>query len=299
MGQYTFMNPLLAVWLCWAIVGFSPIAGRYAVGVVSPALLVLLGTLVAVAFFAPGLTRRKQWGELFAPDVRWKFLFIGTFGTALPFSILLWALHYTTPGNAAILQQSELLYSLLIAFIFLKEIPSRQQLLGSALILGGVVLILLKEQYTPRWTGDLMVVGCTWMLQAASCLAKKLPKRLDHRLIAAARNIYALPAVLLIVAVLAAQGGMTFRPGVKAFGVLFYTGIFKYGWAMILWYQALRALDLSKITAIYLSYPVLSFVLSLLLGLETPHVYQFAGLGLTLAGAYWVSLIVKKQQERS
>lgn len=293
------MNPLLAVWLCWAIVGFSPIAGRYAVGVISPVLLVFLGTIVAAAFFAPWLTRARQWGALFAKETRWKFLFIGTFGTALPFSILLWALHYTTPGNAAILQQSELLYSLLIAAVFLREIPTKQQLLGSALILAGVILILLKEQYTPRWTGDLMVVGCTWMLQAASCMAKKLPKHLDHRLIAAARNVYALPALAVILAVLACQGGLTLKPNLQAAWVLLYTGIFKYGWAMILWYQAIRALDLGKVTAIYLSYPVLSFLLSLILGLEPLHLYQLVGLGLTLAGAYWVSLIVKKQQEHT
>lgn len=292
------MNALTAVWLCWAIIGFSPIAGRYAVGVISPALLVLLGTVIAAAFFAPWLTRRQKWGQIFAKRTRLQFLFIGTFGTALPFSILLWALHYTTPGNAAILQQSELLYSLLIAFVFLKEVPTRSQLAGSALILAGVVLILLKEQYTPRWTGDLMVVGCTWMLQAASCAAKKLPKDLDHRVIAAARNIYALPALAVILAVLAWQGGLTFKPGLQSFGVLFYTGFFKYGLAMILWYQAIRALDLGKVTAIYLSYPVLSFILSVLLGFETPRLYQAAGLMLTLTGAYWVSLVVKKQQER-
>ena len=294
------MNPLLAVWLCWAIVGASPIAGRYAVGIVSPVLLVFLGTLAAVAFFAPWLTRHHKWGELFAAQTRWKFLFIGTFGTALPFSILLWALHYTTPGNAAILQQSELFYSLLIAALFLKEIPSKQQIWGSMLILAGVVLILLKEQYTPRWTGDLMVVGCTWMLQAASCLAKKLPSHLDHRVIAAARNIYALPALAIILLFLSftTPQGLTFKPGFTALWVILYTGIFKYGWAMILWYQAIRALDLGKVTAIYLSYPVLSFILSLLLGFETLHLYQLFGLALTLAGAYWVSIIVKKQQEQ-
>lgn len=291
------MNPLLAVWLCWAIIGFSPIAGRYAVGVISPSLLVFAGTIVAVACFAPWLSKNKKWGEIFAKETRWKFLFIGTFGTALPFSILLWALHYTTPGNAAILQQSELFYSLLIAALFLKEIPTKQQIWGSLLILAGVILILSKEQYTPRWTGDLMVVGCTWMLQAASCVAKKLPKQLDHRVIAAARNLYALPALAVILLMLGVQGGLTFKPGLQAAGVLIYTGIFKYGWAMILWYQAIRALDLGKVTAIYLSYPVLAYILSLMLGFETLHFYQLAGLALTLAGAYWISLIVKKQQE--
>ena len=142
-----------------------------------------------------------------------------------------------------------------------------------------------------------MVVGCTWMLQAASCVAKKLPKHLDHRVIAAARNIYALPALAVILVILGAQGGLTFKPGVQSISVLLYTGIFKYGWAMILWYQAIRALDLGKVTAIYLSYPVLSYILSLMLGFETLHFYQLAGLALTMAGAYWISLIVKKQQE--
>ena len=137
------------------------------------------------------------------------------------------------------------------------------------------------------------------MLQAASCVAKKLPKHLDHRLIAAARNVYALPALAVILAVLACQGGLTLKPNLQAAWVLLYTGIFKYGWAMILWYQAIRALDLGKVTAIYLSYPVLSFLLSLILGLEPLHLYQLVGLGLTLAGAYWVSLIVKKQQEHT
>lgn len=291
------MNPLAAVWLCWAIIGLSPIAGRYAVGVISPALLVFLGTVLAICFFAPWLTRNNQWKTLFAKETRWKFLFIGTFGTALPFSILLWALHYTTPGNAAVLQQSELVYSLLFAALFLGEKPTRKQLLASALVLAGVVTILLKEQYTVRWTGDLMVVGCTWMLQAGSVMAKRLPKHLDHRLIAAARNVFALPALVIILAAMAYTDGFTLVNDTRLWGVLFYTGVLKYGWAMILWYQAIRALELGKVTAIYLSYPALSFLLSAALGFETPKTYQFIGLSLTLVGAYWISRQTRPVQE--
>lgn len=295
------MNPLLAAWLCWAIIGLSPIAGHYAVGIINPVLLSFLGTLLAVAFFTPWVTKNKQWRAIFAKETRWKFLFIGTFGTALPFSIILWAFHYTTPGNAAILQQSELVYSLIIAAIFLHEVPTRQQLLGSGLILAGVLLILLKEQYTPRWTGDLMIVFTPWMFQAASCVAKRLPGHLHHRTIATARSIYALPVLTLLLVFIAWQNGgqLTFRPGLQLTWVWLYTGILKYGWAMILWYQAIRALDLGKVTAIYLSYPVLSFLLSILLGLETPHMYQVLGMVLTLSGAYWISLLVRRQQRIS
>ncbi len=289
------MNPLAATWLCWAVIGLSPIAGKYAVGVISPVLLVFLGTLIGVLYFTPWITQNRKWGELLAPETRWKFLFIGTFGTALPFTILLIALHYTTPGNAAILQQSELLYSLLFAAVFLKEYPSKAQLAGSALIVLGVVFILLKEQYTPRWTGDLLVVGCTWMLQAGSTMAKKLPKHLDYRVIGMARNLFALPALVIITAVIAYTDGLTLLPNARMFAVLTYTGVLKYGLAMVLWYKAIRAMDLSRVTAIYLSYPVLSLLGSACLGLEKITPYQVFGLALTMAGAYWVSNLVKKQ----
>ena len=279
------MNPLAATWLCWAIVGLSPIAGKYAVGVISPALLVFLGTLIGVLYFTPWVTNNHKWGELLARETRWKFLFIGTFGTALPFTISLIALHYTTPGNAAILQQSELLYSLLFAAVFLKEFPTRSQLLGSALIVLGVLFILLKEHYTPRWTGDLLIVGSTWMLQAGSTVAKKLPKQLDYRVIGMARNLYALPALVIIMAVILCTDGVIIKPNLQMFSVLSYTGLLKYGLAMVLWYKAIRAMDLSRVTAIYLSYPVLSLLGSAALGLEKINPYQILGLVHTLFGA--------------
>lgn len=290
------MSPLVAAWVCWAIVGFSPIAGKLAVGLISPALLVFLGTLIGVLYFTPWITRHHKWGELLSRQTCWKFLFIGTFGTALPFTISLIALHYTTPGNAAILQQSELFYSLLIAAVFLREIPSKSQLAACALIVGGVLIILLKEPFTPRWTGDLLIVGSTWMLQAGSTVAKKLPKHLDYRVIGMARNLFALPALIVILAVMYfLNEPFTLQPTLKMFGVLGYTGLLKYGLAMVVWYKAIRALDLSKVTAIYLSYPVLSLLLSTALGMETPTLHQLIGLFITCAGAYWVSLTVKKE----
>lgn len=289
-------SALTAAWICWAIVGLSPVMGKYAAGLISPIVLVFLGTILGVLYFAPWITQKHKWGELFAKETLWKFLFIGTFGTALPFTVFLIALHYTTPGNAAIFQQSELIYSLIFAGIFLKEFPSRGQLGGIFLIILGVLIILLKEQYTPRWTGDLIILSSTWMLQAGSTVAKKLPKHLDYHVIGMARNLFALPALILILSVMCLwEESLAFKPTAVTWMVLGYTGILKYGLAMVVWYKAIRALDLSKVTAIYLSYPVLSLLLSALLGLEqiTPH--QILGLVITCAGAYWVSLTVKKE----
>lgn len=106
------------------------------------------------------------------------------------------------------------------------------------------------------------------MLQAGSTVAKKLPKQLDYRVIGMARNLYALPALVIIMAVILCTDGVIIKPNLQMFSVLSYTGLLKYGLAMVLWYKAIRAMDLSRVTAIYLSYPVLSLLGSAALGLE-------------------------------
>ncbi|MCL2888718.1 MAG: DMT family transporter [Elusimicrobia bacterium] len=291
------MSPLAALWLCLVITAFSPIIGKYAMPVIHPVILVLFGSMLAVFYFAPAITKKKLWGALFDKKTLPLYLVMGTFGTALPFSILLFSLNYTTPANAAILNQTEIIYSLLLTSVLLKERPTLGQLGGSALVILGVVIILFNEHMTPRWTGDLIVVGSVWLFQISHIAAKKLPAGLDYHLIAMARNFWALPAVIILVIIFLPGGNLFFKPNLQGWLVVAATGFFKYGWAMTLWYIAIRNIDLSKVTAIILSYPALSFILSAMLGLERPHLYQAVGLILTFAGAYWVTRLVKKQSK--
>ena len=288
-------SPLAAAWICWAIVGASPIVGKYADGIINPALLVFVGSLICTLFLLPFVIKQHQHRELFSTKNIGNFLFIGTFGTALPFSIFLMALHYTTPTNAAVLQQSELFYSLCFAIIFLKEKPSLKQFGGSLLILLGAVLILLKSPYSAQWKGDLMILGSTWMLQAASTLAKRLPTTLSPVTISLARNLYALPVLGIFFIICWVRGDtIVFQPSLELFAIVGYTGFLKYGIAMLVWYHAIRNLDLSKVTAIYLSYPSMTLLLSTLLGLEKSSLSQVMGLALCVYGSYLISRHIKK-----
>ena len=54
-------------------------------------------------------------------------------------------------------------------------------------------------------------------------------------------------------------------------------------------------MDLSKATAVILSYPVLTIVLSALFKVEHVQMYQIFGLVCSLSGAYWITLLVKKR----
>lgn len=53
---------------------------------------------------------------------------------------------------------------------------------------------------------------------------------------------------------------------------------------------------LPKATAIVLSYPVLTALFSHLFGIEKIQAYQLIGLGLALAGAYWATLLARRQE---
>ncbi|ACC97989.1 protein of unknown function DUF6 transmembrane [Elusimicrobium minutum Pei191] len=292
------MTPLAALWTNWFVTGLWPIAGKQGAALMAPALMVFLACVFSMLYFAPIFTKQKLWGKLFQKGV-WPYLLVlGMFGTALPFTSMFFALRYTTPSNAAILNQVEILYSLILAFVFLKEKPTLGQLGGSVLVISGVVIILLNEHFTPRWTGDIIVLLTPWMFQVSHIAAKKLPADLSPVFISGARVIYAGITILPILLFFAVKGGLYFTNTPKSYLMLFFMGTIYYGAAQPLWYKAIRGMDLSKATAIILSYPILTFTISAIFGLEKIHLYQGMGLALAFGGAYWITMIVKKQNKK-
>jgi len=290
------LNPVQALWFSVLITGIYPVAGKFAVGVISPSLLLLCSTALAVLFFAPWLTKNKLWGRYFKKDTFLLFCMMGSFGTALPFLLIFIALVYTTPANAAILNQIEVVYSLILAAIFLGERPTGKQLLGTALVVCGVLIILTGERFSIRWKGDLIVICTVWMFQMSHIFAKKLPADLPPRAISAGRALFAFVFSLPIMFVLKkfSFDVNTFVPGWKLIGILFYMGIINYAIGNAAWYKAIRNMDLSKATAVILCYPVITYGVSVMLGTDTLNFTQAAGLILALGGAYLVTHIIRK-----
>ncbi|WP_428897752.1 EamA-like transporter family protein [Parelusimicrobium proximum] len=290
---------LAALWSSWFITALTPVVGAYVLAYVTPILFVAVSCALAVLFMTPVLIKKGILKDLFNPKYIPSYLVIGTFSTALPMSIMMFSLNYTTPANMAILNQTELLFSLIFAYILLKERPSAQQLGGSALVLLGTALILATDAFSIKWKGDLMVIGCVWMFQLGHVAAKKLPANIDYTLIVAARALYALPVLIIMTAFLWFKGGLVFQPNTALLLGLIFSGFLNYALGNMFWYMAIRNMDLGKATAIILSYPVMTFILSVLFGIEKGHLYQVAGLALAFTGAYWITHIVKKQGERA
>jgi len=220
---------------------------------------------------------------------------VGLFGSALPIAALVLALNYTTPANAAILGQVEAVYTVILSRLFLKERISLSQLFGTSLVLAGTLLIAFKERFTMRWTGDLIVLAVPLMYQVSHLFSKKLPKDLDHVFVASARTLFATLGILPVFALGFFMPVAAFEPSLRLLWILLVWGVALTALNNVLWYKAILNMDLSKATAIVLSYPVLTAILSHAFGIEKIQAYQIVGLCLALAGAYWVTLLVKKQ----
>ncbi len=293
------MTPVQSLWFSLFITAFYPVAGKYAVGIISPIALLLCGTLIAILFFSPWLTKEKLWGRFFKKDVFVKFAVVGLFGTSLPFTLIFIALHYTTPTNSAILNQTEVVYSLILAAIFLHEKPTAKQLLGTGLVICGVILTLFNGNFSVRWKGDLIVLCTVWMFQVSHIAAKKLPADLTPAFVTAGRVLFSffwsLPLWLLMY-LFGADTGMDFSS--KSFMVVIYFGIVNYVFGNLTWYKAIRNMDLSKATAVILSYPAFTYLISVFAGYDKFGFYQTAGLILALSGAYMVTSVIRKAKAK-
>lgn len=292
------LTPLASLWTCWLLVALLPIAGHIGVARVSPLLFAWLGSFAGFCWFLPWIIRNNVWPKFVDPRIAWRLAGIGAFGNAFPYIVLLIALRYTTPANAAILAQIEIVYCIILARIFLGERPSLSQFGGTFLVLFGTLLIVFHERFSPRWTGDLLILGMPWMYQVSHVLAKKLPADCSPKFIAAARALFGFMVLTPIAAVGFVVSPFNFTFDIPAVVSVVFFGFIIMGFNNILWYNAIRNMDLAKASAIILSYPVLTTAVSWLAGLESLKSYQFIGLACAMAGAYWVTLLVKKSSPK-
>ena len=291
--------PIYAIWLAWLATSINVVISKLAVPYATSALFLFFTCAFAALCFRLYFGNSTEWKNLFRKDVWPKALGMGTFGTALPMTMFMIALKYTTPVNASIANQVEMIYSLILAAILLKERPTLKQIGGSVLILMGVILIMIEGGTSIQAKGDLLVIGYVWMYQISHIFAKKLPKDLSPQSIAAARAFYALPALgLLVLCWPILDGPILLDASAPALWIiLVLSAIINYFLGNVYWYQAIRNMDLSKATAIILSYPVGTYILSVAFGQDRVTLPKIIGMVLAVGGAYVVTGIVKTKGE--
>ena len=293
------LSPLTALWLSLAITVFYPIVGKLKTGHISPTLLMLFATGLPVLWYIPYMTKHKLWKTLFDKKLMPRLAGVGFFSSAFPFLCMMIALNYTTPANSSILNQTEVLYSLILTYIFLGERPTGKQIIGTIFILTGVIFILMEaNKFNFQMKGDLLVICTTWMFQVGHIFAKKLPPNLTEHFITAARGFYAFIFSIPLTYILTffdIQPTMTLCW--QSIVAILFMGIAFYVYGNYLWYIAIRHMDLSKATTLMLTYPVFTYMLSASFGYDKITILKTLGIIFALGGAYMVNNVIKKNKK--
>ncbi len=285
--------PLAALLIDVVLTALWPIVAQAGTALYDGALFTEAGMLVGLAALAPWLLKDGRWRRLVDPELRRSMFWMGLFGSGLSTFLFISAVKWTTPANAAITAQVEVFYSAAMCAWLLGERISGAQAAGAFLVVAGTGLILGHDLASPRWRGDLLILLTPWMYQVSHIHAKRLPRDLDAVTISGARMLYGAVS-LAPVAALSLLGGARWSWSPAGLGLVALQGVGMCALNHLLWYVAIRRMDLSKATTIILSYPAFTVLFSWALGREAVGPAQLAGLALTLAGAYVVSLLVLK-----
>ena len=256
-----------SVILCWA---YSPIGVHLGLHSYSPGQLALLRFLIASLFMA-GVALVLGIGRPRWRDVPW-LLVLGFFGVFLHHTALNYGQQWVTAAASSVLAQSAPLFSVLIAFLVLKERVSVWRWVCVSLGLVGVGVVICGD----RGIGEIDPRGVLILLAALSwSVYFALQKHYAHRYSPLTMACYMVwtGTLMLCVNLPGLPAAVLRAPLTENLAVL-VLGIFPSALAYLAWGYVLKHVEVSRASvAMYLIPPVAMLMAATLLGEQvTPWV---------------------------
>lgn len=276
------------------LTAFCSITARLGMQVMDPLPFAVLSLLVAAI---PLVARSAQTGRLSRLWER-RFLLplagLGLLATSITSLLLFYAGRTVPASRIVILGQVEILIAILFGALVLKEHVGFAQIGATALILAGMLLALKAGPLERFGRGELMILAMPLCFQLSHLIGKRLLPDLGPDLVSAGRIVYGLAFLLPLIPFLApASSWARCLESPRAIGLILFQGLIINALSVSLWYTSLVRGDLSKITTLLLTYPLLTlFLAKFIPGLEeTVMPMQFVGAALVVAGGSLLSRI--------
>jgi len=180
-------------------------------------------------------------------------LLMGLFGTALAYLSYSFGAMMSSAINAALITRSEVLWSFLLSWVFLRERIGKLHVLYGALLIVGLLLVMTQGKPVAPRIGDVLLLLVPLFWQMAHVLAKKTPYR--PVTIVALRNTFG----ALLILPFAFATGIQISIQAPLEGMIISMG-------QILWYSSIRLINLSKATLIITPAPAVAIVMGILMG---------------------------------
>jgi drug/metabolite transporter (DMT)-like permease len=269
--------------------GGNAIAGRLAVGEISPMALTCLRWVIVVIVLLP-ITGRKVVVEWPAIEPRWRFIILmGTFGFTAFNALFYAAAHHTTAVNLTIFQGAIPVLVVLGTVLFFKARIRPLQIVGMIVTMAGVVLVSVKGDIEILRTLALNI-GDVWMLIACLFYAG-YTLGLRHRPAVSGLVFFTALAVVAFITSLPPlafeiMSGSVQWPTAKGFVVLLYVALLPSLLAQIFYIRGVELIGPARAGLFVNLVPVFGALLAVILLGEPFAIYHAAGLVLVLGGIW-------------
>jgi drug/metabolite transporter (DMT)-like permease len=263
--------------------GFWPVGANYGVQFLPPTEVLGIATFVSGVFFLILTLRKGQIRQLF----HWRILAGCTLYTALlllPYVAIFYATQHTSAINTALFTQSEVIFAAFVGWLILKEKPQLYRWLGIFFVLVANLVALYQGGIKVN-PADLILVSVPIFFVFGNATAKRLQATgLGYAPLLLFRGAVGGGTLLLFSLLL--EPFKIPAPSLWPFLLIF--GLFAFSIPKALWQISLQKTDLSKTSAIGLSYPVISFIIAYFWLGETPTIYQMSALLISFVGIYFL-----------
>ncbi len=275
---------LVIATLFWAS---NAIAGKLAVGEITPAMLVFLRWICAGAILY-GLGARHFHRDF--PVIRAHMGLLGALGAIgfTGFSLgLFTALHYTSAVNVAIEQSAIPMFVLTISFVVLRINPLLMQVVG--LLMGMAGVVIAATQGAPMQLlsanvnrGDLIMIAAAFAYAVYSFSLRWRPSIHWMSFLIAAMIGASLAALPVLVWTMVRDGAVV--PTLFGWAILAYVSIFPSIISQALFVRAVEAIGAGRASLFITLVPVFSALLAVAILGEALHLYHILALALVLGG---------------
>lgn len=289
--RWLFSQPYMLLILTAMFWGGNAIAGKMAVGHISPFLLTSSRWFVAMALVYPFAIRhlKKDWPVI---KPRLPFLLaLGVIGFTLFNNMMYSSLVYTSAINVAIIQASMPLIIFLLNFILFRVLATRLQIVGFILTLIGVVIVASRGNLETLVTlafnfGDLLMLIAIMTYGVYSVFLKNKPEMHWLSFIAVLGSA-ALVSSLLFSAWEYVTNTIIW-PDSTGLMVILYTAVFPSILSQIFWMRGLELIGSNRGGVFINIVPIFGAGLAIVILGEQFHLYHALALILVIAGV-WLS----------
>ena len=287
MLRWISNQPYLLVFLATLFWAGNAVAGKIAVGHISPFMLTSLRWLVALMLVAPFAVQhlKADWTVIRARIIF--LLVLGSVGFAVFNNLMYLALTTTSAINVAIIQSSLPLFIFILNLIFFSIRVSKFQVIGFPVTIIGVLMITFQGSFSMLLDlkfnhGDLLMIVAVFAYGIYSVLLKNKPN--IHWL--STLTVLSCAALLASIpfAIFEVNTGVAGIPDITGLAVVLYTAAFASLGAQAFWIRSIELIG-SNSTSMFINVvPVFGSLLAISILGESFHVFHAIGILLIIGG---------------